>query len=113
EPGDVHPAVDVDDLPGGVGHPAGGELHDGAGHVSGGAPPWHRGQAAGELLVVLLLHRGGHVGGDHPGAHLVDEHPFRGQAGGPQLGGHPDAGLGDAVLAAGGGGGHRGGGGDV
>src|SRR5699024_6628144 len=89
EPGDVHPAVDVDDLPGGVGHPAGGKLHDGAGHVSGGAPPWHRGQAAGELLVVLLLHRGGHVGGDHPGAHLVDEHPFRGQAGGPQLGGHP------------------------
>src|SRR5699024_4104172 len=42
EAGDVHPAVDVDDLAGGVGHPAGGELHDGTGHVSRCAPPGHR-----------------------------------------------------------------------
>src|SRR5699024_1945091 len=67
----------------------------------------------GELGVVLLLHPGGHVGGDDTGPHFVDHDALRGQAGGPQLGGHRQAGLGDAVLTAVGRDGHRRGGGDV
>src|SRR5699024_7149202 len=69
EPGDVHAAVDVDDLSGGVGHAPCCELHDGAGHVIRCAPPGHGGQSVGELLVVLLLDPGGHIGGDHARAH--------------------------------------------
>src|SRR5699024_10036518 len=113
EPGDVHAAVDVDDLSGGVGHATGRELYDGAGNVSGCAPPGHGGQSVGELLVVLLLDPGGHVRGDHARAHLVDRNAFGGQAGGEELGGHGDPGLGDAVLAAVGGDRDRRGGGDI
>src|SRR5690625_1624597 len=98
--GDVHSAVDVDDLAGGVGHAAGSELHDGAGDVGRCAPPRDGGQPRGELLVVLLLYAGGHVGGDDSGPHLIDDDSLRGKACGPQLGRHGHARLGDAVLAA-------------
>src|SRR5690625_4560002 len=54
EPGDVHAAVDVDDLSSGVGHAPCCQLHDGAGHVRGRAPPGDGGHSVGELLVVLL-----------------------------------------------------------
>src|SRR5690625_575966 len=65
--GDVHAAVDVDDVAGGVGHLAGDELGDRAADVGRLAPARDRRAAASEEGVVLLLDAGGHVGGDDPG----------------------------------------------
>src|SRR5690606_19299764 len=70
---DLHAAADGDDVAGRVGHPLRGELDDGARDVGRGAPPRDRGEPVGELLVVLRLHTGRHVGRDHAGADLVDE----------------------------------------
>src|SRR5690606_22222986 len=100
EGGDVHAAVDVDDVAGGVGHLAGDELRDGAADVGGPAPAGDGRAAGGEERVVLLGDARRHVGGDDAGADLVDDDPLGREARGPQLGRHRHAGLGDAVLAA-------------
>src|SRR5665647_1809720 len=60
----VHAAVDMEDLTGGVRRLARHEHPDDPADVGGATPARHRRQTAGEKRVVLLGRSRGHVGGD-------------------------------------------------
>ncbi len=77
----------------------GEQQRDGAGDVAGLSPAAHRRDALGEQCVVALLDPGGHVGGDHAGANLVDDDALGREPRGPQLGRHGHARLRQAVFA--------------
>jgi hypothetical protein len=100
EPPEVESAVDVDDVAGGEGEVALEDGLDGEADVVRGAPPVLRDEAVGEHFVVFVLHAGGHVGGHDAGAEFEDLDAGVGEADGPELRGHGEAGLGDAVFAA-------------
>jgi hypothetical protein len=68
----VEAAVHVDSLSGAEGEVVEHDGRDGLGDVFGPAPTANRPQALGDVLVVLGLHRSGHVAFDDPGADLDD-----------------------------------------
>jgi hypothetical protein len=69
-------------------------------HVGGRAPAALRNQALRDRRVVLLLDASGHVGGHDAGPELVDGYAEGCEASGPELYGHGQGCLGEAVIAA-------------
>src|SRR5665647_3204836 len=96
--GDVHAAVDVEDLPGGVRRLPRGEHGDRTGHIGRPAPPPDRREALGEQGVVLPGDGRCHVGRDDAGPDLVHDDPLGGEPDREELRGHAHPRLGHAVL---------------
>src|SRR5665648_40905 len=96
--GDVHAAVDVEPLPGGVRRLPRGEHGERTGHIGRQAPPPDRREALGEQGVVLPGDGRCHVGGDDAGPDLVHDDPLGGEPDREELRGHAHPRLGHAVL---------------
>ena len=100
QPRHGQPAVDHDHRAGRIGKIAAGQRGDGLADVLRQAPAALDRQPFADQLVVLGRHAGGHVGLDDAGPDLVDGDAELAQPRGPELRGHADAGLRDAILAA-------------
>ena len=99
ESAQVESAVEVDDISGAEGKISSADGFGGEANVFGFAPAFLWDKAFGDQLVVLLLHAGSHIGGHDAGAKFNDLNAVGGESGGPELGGHGEAGLGDTVFS--------------
>ena len=100
EPGYRQPAIDVNDGPGRVREIAPQQRRHHAADVVGLPPAACGHEAVRDAAVVGLVDGRGHVGRDDTGPHLVQGNAVLGEPRGVQAGGHREARLADAVVAA-------------
>ena len=100
KPPDVKTAVEVNHVAGREREVTGEHGAHGLADVLGGAPAplWH--ESLGDQRVVLVLDARGHVGRHDAGSEFQDLHTLGRQAHGPELRGHRQARLRDAVFTA-------------
>src|SRR5260370_41582494 len=92
--------IDMDGFTGGEGKGAADQSGDGATDLLALAPARDRGESAGDLAVIGVPDRSGHVGANDARADLVDGDAVRRKTQREERGHHRDAGLRDAVFAA-------------
>ena len=99
EPAQVEPAVEVDDIACAKGEVSPADGFGSQADIFGFAPAFLWDEAFGDEFVVLVFYATGHIGRHHAGAKFDNLNTVGGESGGPELGGHGEAGFGDAVFA--------------
>ena len=99
ESAQVESSVEVDDIASAEGEVSPADGFRSEANVFGFAPAFLWDEAFGDQFVVFILHAGRHIGRHHAGAKFDNLNAVGGESGGPELGGHGESGLGDAVFA--------------
>ena len=99
ESAQVESAVEVDDVAGAEGEVSPADGFGSEADIFGFSPAFLWDEAFGDQFVVFILHAGRHIGCHHAGAKFDNLNAVGGESGGPELGGHGESGLGDAVFA--------------
>ena len=99
ESAQVESSVEVDDIASAEGEVSAADSFGGEADIFGFSPAFLWDEAFADQFVVLILHAGRHIGRHDAGAKFDDLNAVGGESGGPELGGHGEAGLGDTVFA--------------